>query len=137
MGEQRIEFAKAQGTSLRASVARITGAYGPSQDYDLQNGSAIPVFIRRAVEYPLLSPFRVRSTGEERRSSCFVDNIVDGIILSTEKLNQTGMVGRFNLRAEGSITIIDLVRMIVDSSGQDIPLNLPLSSAYADAETGM
>lgn len=61
MGKQRIEFSKAQDAPLRASVARIIGAYGPSQDYDLQNGFAIPVFIRRAVEYPRLSPF----SGEE------------------------------------------------------------------------
>ena len=122
MGEKRIEFAKAQGAPLRASVARIIGAYGPNQDCDLQNGSAIPVFIRRAVEYPRLSPFRVKSTGEERRSYCFVDDVVDGIILSAEKLNQTEMVGPFNLGAEGSITISDLARMIVDISGKDIPL---------------
>ena len=126
MGEKRIEFAKAQGAPLRASMARIVGAYGPNQDYDLQTGSAIPVFIRRAAEYPRLSPFQVRSTGEERRSYCFVDDVVDGIIRSTEKLNQTETVGPFNLGAEGSITIRDLARMIVEISGKDIPLTYHL-----------
>ncbi len=122
IGEKRVEFARAQGAPLRASVARIIGAYGPNQDYDLQTGSAIPVFIRRAAEYPRLSPFLVRSTGEERRSYCFVDDIVDGIIVSTEKLSQAEMVGPFNLGAEGSVSIRDLARMIVDISGKDIPI---------------
>ena len=122
VGEKRIEFSRAQGAPLQASVARIIGAYGANQDYDLQTGSAIPVFTRRAIEYPRLSPFLVRSTGEESRSYCFVDDIVDGIILSVEKLNQTEMVGPFNLGAEGSIPINDLARMIVDISGKNISI---------------
>ena len=50
-------------------VARIIGTYGPNQDFDLATGSAIPVFIRRtvfmrrAIEYPQLGPFRVLGTG--------------------------------------------------------------------------
>jgi hypothetical protein len=44
-------------------VARIIGAYGPNQDFDLATASAIPVFIRRAIEYPQLGPFRVLGTG--------------------------------------------------------------------------
>ena len=122
IGEKRIEFARAQNSYLRASVARIIGAYGPNQDYDLQTGSAIPVFIRRAVEYPYLSPFLIMSTGEEGRSYCFVKDVVEGIILSVEKLEQAEMVGPFNLGTEGSISIRDLAHMIVDISGKDIPI---------------
>ena len=77
---------------------------------------------RHADEYPRLSPFLVRSAGEEKRSYCFVDDIVDGIILSVEKLNQAEMVGPFNLGAEGSILINDLARMIVDISGKNISI---------------
>ena len=52
----------------------------------------IPVFVRRTVEYLRLSPFRVRSTGGDA-TLLFVSNVVDVIILSTEKLSQTETVG--------------------------------------------
>ena len=85
VGEKMIEFAVTQGEHVRASVARIIGAYGPNQDYDLQTGSAIPALIRRAIEYPRRSPFQVMSTGEERRSYCFVKDVVDGIMRSASR----------------------------------------------------
>lgn len=100
IGEKIIEFARAQSPFFRTSVARITGAYGRNQDYDLQTGSPIPMFIRCAVEYPYLSPFLIISTGEQRQSCCFVKYIVEGIILSVEKLKQAEMVGPFNLGTE-------------------------------------
>jgi GDP-D-mannose 3', 5'-epimerase len=123
MGEKRIEYAIAEGRKLRASVARIIGAYGPNQDFNLATGSAIPVFIRRAIEYPQLSPFRVLGTGAETRSFCFVSDIVDGILLSTEKLAESSFVGPFNLGAEGRVTIGDLARTVVEISGKDIPIH--------------
>ena len=122
MGEKRIEYAIAEGKNLRASIARIIGAYGPNQDFNLATGSAIPVFIRRAIEFPKLSPFRVLGTGVETRSFCFVSDIVDGILKSTAKLSETPLVGPFNLGAEGRVTIGELARTIVEISGKDIPI---------------
>lgn len=122
IGEKRIEYAQAEGKPLRASVARIIGAYGPNQDFDLATGSAIPVFIRRAIEYPHLGPFRVLGTGRETRSYCFVSDIVAGIMASVERLGDEPLVGPFNLGAEGRVTIADLARTIIDISGKKIPI---------------
>ena len=126
VGEKMIECAVAQGEPVRASVARVSGAYGPNQDYDLQTGSAIPVLIRRAIEYPRRSPFQVMSTGEERRSYCFVTDVVDGIMRSVEKLEESETVGPFNLGDEESISIGELARVIVDVSGKNIPIEYDL-----------
>jgi len=123
MGEKRIEYAIAEGKNLRASVARIIGAYGPNQDFNLATGSAIPVFIRRAIEFPKLSPFRVLGTGAETRSFCFVSDVVDGILKSTAKLAELPYVGPFNLGAEGRVSIGELARTVVDISGKDIPIH--------------
>ena len=120
IGEKRIEYALAEGKPVRASVARIIGAYGPNQDFDLATGSAIPVFIRRAIEYPRLSPFRVLGTGKETRSYCFVGDIVAGIMKSIEQLADQPCVGPFNLGAEGRTSIGELARTIVDISGKEI-----------------
>jgi nucleoside-diphosphate-sugar epimerase len=122
MGEKRIEYALAEGKPMRASVARIIGAYGPNQDFDLATGSAIPVFIRRAIDYPRLRPFRVLGTGKETRSYCFVGDIVAGIMTSTERLADQACVGPFNLGAEGRISIGELARTIIDLSGKEIPI---------------
>jgi nucleoside-diphosphate-sugar epimerase len=127
MGEKRIEYAVAEGKPLRASIARIIGAYGPNQDFDLATGSAIPVFIRRAIEYPRLSPFRVLGTGKETRSYCFVGDIVAGIMISTERLAEQPCVGPFNLGAEGRVSIGELARTIVDISGKDIAIEFDSS----------
>jgi nucleoside-diphosphate-sugar epimerase len=122
MGEKRIEFALAEGTPVRASIARIIGAYGPNQDFDLATGSAIPVFIRRAIEYPRLTPFRVLGTGRETRSYCFVGDIVAGIMTSTEQLARKPCVGPFNLGADGRVSIGELARTVVDISGKEIAI---------------
>jgi nucleoside-diphosphate-sugar epimerase len=127
IGERRIEYALSEGKPLRASIARIIGAYGPNQDFDLATGSAIPVFIRRAIEYPRLSPFRVLGTGRETRSYCFVGDIVAGIMRSTEKLADQLLVGPFNLGAEGCVSIGELARTIIDISGKEIVIDFDSS----------
>jgi GDP-D-mannose 3', 5'-epimerase len=127
MGEKRVEFARAEGKPLRAALARIIGAYGPNQDFDLATGSAIPVFIRRAIEYPERRPFRILGTGGETRSYCFVSDIVRGIMLSIERLDSSPMVGPFNLGAEGRISIGELARTVVAISGKDIPIDYDAS----------
>jgi nucleoside-diphosphate-sugar epimerase len=122
MGEKRIEYALAEGKPVRASIARVIGAYGPNQDFDLATGSAIPVLIRRAIEYPRLNPFRVLGTGKETRSYCFVGDIVAGIMMSTERLAERPSVGPFNLGAEGRVSIGELAQTIVDISGKEIAI---------------
>jgi nucleoside-diphosphate-sugar epimerase len=127
IGEKRIEYALAEEKQVRASIARIIGAYGPNQDFDLATGSAIPVFIRRAIEYPRLSPFRVLGTGKETRSYCFVGDIVAGIMTSVERLADQACVGPFNLGAEGRVTIGELARTVVDISGKEITIEFDTS----------
>jgi nucleoside-diphosphate-sugar epimerase len=129
VGEKRIEYALAEGKPVRASVARIIGAYGPNQDFDLATGSAIPVFIRRAIEYPHLSPFRVLGTGRETRSYCFVGDIVAGIMMSTERLADQPCIGPFNLGAEGRVSIGSLAQTIIDISGKEIAIEFDSSHA--------
>jgi nucleoside-diphosphate-sugar epimerase len=127
IGEKRIEYALAEEKPVRASVARIIGAYGPNQDFDLATGSAIPVFIRRAIEYPRLGPFRVLGTGKETRSYCFVGDIVAGMMTSIERLADQPCIGPFNLGAEGRISIGELARTIIDISGKEIAIEFDSS----------
>jgi nucleoside-diphosphate-sugar epimerase len=122
MGEKRIEYAIAEGLPLRAAVARIIGAYGPGQDFDIQKGSAIPVFIRRAIEYPQRSPFIVLGTGTETRSFCYVSDVVEAILISAAKTAELPLVGPYNLGRDGRNTIGEIAQTVVDISGKDIPI---------------
>jgi len=127
VGEKRIEYAIAEGLPLRAAVARIIGAYGPGQDFDINKGSAIPVFIRRAIEYPQRSPFVVLGTGKETRSFCYVDDVVDAILRSTAKTGEMPLVGPFNLGRDGRNTIGEIAETVIEVSGKDIPVTYDTS----------
>ena len=122
IGEQLLENLKIQHPSLKIAIGRIIGAFGPNQDYGLDTGSAIPVFIRRAIEYPE-TPFRVLGSGRETRSFCYVDDIVESIIRCVEELDDNEVIGPINLGREGYISIAELAAMIVEISGKVIPLN--------------
>lgn len=122
IGEKRIEYAIAEGRPLRAAVARLIGAYGPGQDFDLEKGSAIPAFIRRAIEYPTRSPFTVMGTGKETRSYCYIDDIADGILRSICQTQSQPLVGPFNLGRNGRNTIAEVAEAVIAVSRKQIPI---------------
>jgi nucleoside-diphosphate-sugar epimerase len=120
IGEQGIAAALAEGHKFRAAIARIVGAYGPGQDYQLETGSVIPVFCHRAVRYPELQPFRVLGTGQETRTYCYVDDVVRAILVSVEKLGDSPQVGPFNLGTCDLVSIAEIAETIIAISGKDI-----------------
>ncbi len=126
IGEQLLLNHRIQFPSVRIAIGRIIGAFGPNQDFGLDTGSAIPVFIRRAIEYPE-TPFKVLGSGRETRSFCYVDDIVDAIILSVEKLEDKELIGPINLGREGYVSIGELAKTIVEISGKEIPLEFNTS----------
>ena len=98
------------------------GAFGPRQDFDLETGSAIPVFIRRAIEYPNRRPFTVLGTGEETRSYCFISDIVDALIVMVEEMECRRLIGPLNLGREDRVTIRELAEEVIRLSGKDIQI---------------
>ena len=120
LGEKQIEYVIAEGTKLRAAIVRLIGAYGKNQDLDLETGSAIPVFIRRAIEYPANGAFTIWGTGEETRSYCYIDDVIDGLLLAVEKLEARQLLGPINLGSEGRVKMGGLANQIVEISGKPI-----------------
>lgn len=119
--EKQIEYQIQEGADLRASILRLVGAYGPNQDIDLQSGSAIPVFCRRAIEYPNTA-FTIWGNGQETRSYCYIDDVIEGMLRSVEKLADYQLVGPINLGKEGRVAIGRLAEMIVEISGKPISI---------------
>ena len=127
IGEQGIAAALAEGHKFRAAIARIVGAYGPGQDYELATGSVIPVFCHRAVKYPELAPFRVLGTGQETRTYCYVDDVVRAILISVEKLESAEQVGPYNLGTADLVSISQIAETIIEISGKPIEIHYETS----------
>jgi len=122
VGERLIEHAVSETGVLRAAILRIVGAYGENQDLDPATGSAIPVFSRRAILHSAACPFVLWGTGAETRSYCYVQDVVDGLLLAADKLDSHRLVGPLNLGSEQRVTMEEVARAIVRVSGRDIPI---------------
>lgn len=122
LAEKQLEYTVAEQGSPKVVVLRLIGVYGKNQDLDLETGSAIPVFIRRAIEYPKRKPFIVLGSGSETRSYCYIGDVLDAMLLSVEKLDEQQLIGPLNIGTETRITIEDLARQIIDISGKDIEI---------------
>ena len=122
MGEQALMALAQEQPWFRASIARIVGAYGINQDIALETASAIPAFCHRAARWPDLHPFCVHGTGEETRSYCFIDDVLDAILLSIDCQKTNNLVGPFNLGTEGRATIREIAEIIIEVSGKEIKM---------------
>jgi GDP-D-mannose 3',5'-epimerase len=131
LGEKQLEYGVGQGSRVRVAVLRLIGVYGPNQDIDLASGSAIPVFIRRAVRYPWGQPFRILGTGEETRSYCYVSDVVEAMLLALERLDGQRLIGPLNVGSEERVRIADLAQEIIAISGRPIETEFDLSHRTA------
>jgi nucleoside-diphosphate-sugar epimerase len=120
LGEITLLGLAKENPDFHVSIARIMGAYGYNQDYDLETGSVIPVFCHRAIRWPEGAPFGIWGSGNETRSYCFIDDIVDAIIKSVAVQDKLQVVGPFNLAAEGRIKISEIADTVIKISGKDI-----------------
>jgi nucleoside-diphosphate-sugar epimerase len=122
LGEKQLEYSAADVGSPKVTILRLIGVYGKNQNIDLETGSAIPVFIRRAIEYPRRRPFTILGSGEETRSYCYITDVVDAMLSALEKLAGCQLIGPLNVGSETRLRIRDLVREIIDISGKQIQI---------------
>jgi len=122
LGEKSLEYCVKEGILKKGALLRLEGAFGPGQDIDLERGSAIPVFIRRAIEFPQRQPFVIKGTGEETRCFCYVSDIIEAIIRAAEKLDTVPLVGPVNIGNEHRTSINKLAAEIIRISGKQIEI---------------
>ncbi|MEM9072105.1 MAG: NAD-dependent epimerase/dehydratase family protein [Myxococcota bacterium] len=90
---------------LRTCSIRPFNIYGPGQVGE----GAIHAFVVRALRG---EPIRIHNEGDQIRSWCFIDDIVDGILLTLEREEAVGE--SFNIgNPRSTITIYQLARLIV------------------------
>lgn len=122
LGERELLYVIEEGRPIRGAILRLFGIYGENQDTDLATGSAIPVFIRRAIEYPRRKPFIIRGSGEETRSYCYAEDAIDALLMAAQKLDEQPCLGPLNIGSGERIRVIDLAREIIAISGKEIEI---------------
>ena len=104
----------------RALIFRPHNVYGP----DMGAEHVIPQFARRlqdsiAVQPEGPVPFQIQGTGEETRSFCFVDDLVEGVMLMRAK---GGHLGIYHIGTREEVAVADLARRVAAIAGRDIML---------------
>lgn len=91
--------------NVDARIARIFNTYG--QGMTNKDSRVIPKFLR---QIKTSKPLTVEGKGEQTRTFCYVDDLVDGLILI---LNE-GLPGQvYNIGSDKEIRILDLAKLII------------------------
>ncbi|HWO71848.1 MAG TPA: UDP-glucuronic acid decarboxylase family protein [Actinomycetota bacterium] len=101
-----VAYDRARGVPVK--IVRIFNTYGPRMRAD--DGRAIPTFIRQALAG---RPITVHGDGSQTRTLCYVDDLVEGILL----LLASDLAGPVNLGGEEEITIRELAELVRTLTG--------------------
>jgi GDP-L-fucose synthase len=113
MGELQCQ-AYAEEYGLNIAIVRPTNAYGPRDNFDLENSHVIPALVRKAVEKQ--DPYVVWGTGEVSRDFIHARDISRGMMLALEK---HPLADPLNLGTGREIKIKDLAYLILTLSGHE------------------
>jgi nucleoside-diphosphate-sugar epimerase len=103
-----MEFHRQYGVDTR--IVRIFNTYGPNSQLD--DGRMIPNFITQALTN---HPLTIHGAGEQTRSICYVDDLVDGLVRAMFTPSTTAEV--FNLGNPEEHTVLEWARLIIDLCG--------------------
>ncbi len=95
---------------LRIKVARIFNTYGPYMHPD--DGRVVSNFIVQALRN---EPITIYGDGEQTRSFCFVDDMIDAFIRLMDTPDE--VIGPINLGNPDEFTIHELARKVVQLTG--------------------
>lgn len=96
---------------VNAKMVRLFNAYGPNMSTEDQR--VIPRFVTQAITN---KPLTVQGDGSQRRTLCFVDDILDGfeIVISQGKPGEA-----YNLGSDKEITIKEFAEKVISISGSE------------------
>ena len=109
------------GTDVR--IARIFNTYGPRMPVD--DGRVISNFILQALDGSEITIF---GDGEQKRSFCYVDDMIDGLI---RLMNADVNPAVVNLGSNEAVTIKYLAELVVRMTGSSSPI---IKSALPDSD---
>lgn len=92
------------GTNTK--IVRISNTYGPFMDPE--DGRVITNFVKQAV---LNEPYTIYGDGSQTRSLCYIDDLVEGLILL---MNSEGYHEPVNLGNDKELSILNIAKIIHD-----------------------
>jgi UDP-glucuronate decarboxylase len=102
-----------------ARIVRIFNTYGPRMAFN--DGRVVSSFISQALQG---QPLTVFGDGNQSRSFCYVDDLVEGLF-RVARLG--GLDGPMNLGNPGEFTMLELAKLVRELTASDAPLEfLPL-----------
>jgi nucleoside-diphosphate-sugar epimerase len=107
------EYHRHYGTDTR--IVRIFNTYGPHNQ--LNDGRMIPNFITQALSNV---PLTIHGSGEQTRSICYVDDLVDGLMRAMFTPGTTNEI--FNLGNPEEHTILEWAQLIISLCESSSPL---------------
>ena len=108
---------------MKTVVVRPGNLYGPHDKFDWEKSKVIPALIRRAVERH--SPIMVWGDGKDLKDFLFIEDYIEGMLLSMEKLDEFQPV---NIASGQPTTIRDVLKKILQASSyQDASVKYDLS----------
>jgi len=114
MYDEAKRFAEALTTSyhnqnhVEARIVRIFNTYGPRMRLD--DGRCLPNFIIAALKAGSLP---IYGTGQQTRSFCYVDDLIDGIV----RLMESNAEGPVNIGNPDEVTILELAKEVISMTG--------------------
>jgi len=108
---------------IKSSVVRIFNAYGENENLDPRWSHVIPSLIKKAILYPK-ARFEIFGDGKQERAFLYIQDCVDGLLLSMEKIVDADTV---NLGSEEVVSISELAQKIISLSRKNIDLKYDLS----------
>lgn len=97
-------------SKTKYAVIRPTALYGPHDRFELENSHVIPALIMKAVNRQ--DPFEVWGNGEEVRSFTYVDDLAEGLLLTTEKY---AAAEALNICTREPHTVKEVIRILFGS----------------------
>lgn len=121
MGESLMfDYMRKYGVDIR--VARIFNTYGPKMNK--KDGRVISNFICQALEGKNIT---IYGTGNQTRSCCYVDDMVDGLYKFMEQEREIGPINLGNPNEEMTVNEIAylIIKMVGNTNSQKVYKDLP------------
>lgn len=112
-------FSEKLQKKMTCIVLRPTNIYGPNDKIDPSRSHVLTALIRKVVEKH--NPIEVWGDGKDIRDVLYVDDMIDAMILSAEKLESFEQI---NIGYGKSFTVIKLLKMIKKIGNWDAPYML-------------
>ena len=104
------DYNRKYSTNIR--IARIFNTYGKNMRLD--DGRVISNFIIQALKN---EPITIYGSGNQTRSFCYIDDLIDGLILLMNSPDSN--ISPVNLGNENEFKIIDAANMIIEKTNSD------------------